>query len=304
MGRSRLSSDDERDQLNAIMAAYHHITVTPLGDRFGAEIGGVDLAQPVDDEIEDAFVNNSVVVLRNQRLTPQQHLAFAQKFGDLEINAFSKYALDGFPGILKLSNIIENGEPLGYADAGSFWHSDMSYTKTPPRLTMLYAIEIPFDDRGQSRGDTMFASALDAYDALDAQTRLAIDDLKAVHFFGAKKRGVNKPVKLTQEQIDKNPPVTHPVARTHPISGRKAIYVTSDECTGIEGMPDDEALALIQRLSDHVVKPQFQYHHKWQIGDVLMWDNCAVQHVVNRDYEFPRDRRYIHRITVDGSQTF
>ncbi len=290
------------------MAIYQTITVRPLGDRFGAEIGNVDLSKPVDEatfkEIEDAFVTWSVVVFRNQQMTPESHLAFAQRFGELEINAFTKFALDGHPGILKLSNVIEDGEPQGYADAGSFWHTDMSYTKTPPRLTMLYAIEIPFDDHGQSRGDTMFASAQDAYDALDDATKASIDGRNAVHFFGAKKRGVKKAVKVSQEQIDKNPPVSHPIARTHPISGRKAIYVTADECTGIEGMSDDDALPLLKRLSDHVVKPEFQYHHKWQIGDVLMWDNCAVQHVVNRDYEFPRDRRYLHRITVNGSVPF
>ncbi|MEM8971371.1 MAG: TauD/TfdA family dioxygenase [Pseudomonadota bacterium] len=290
------------------MANYQTITVKPLGERFGAEIGNVDLSKPVEDatfkEIEDAFVTWSVVVFRNQKMTPESHLAFAQRFGELEINAFTKFALDDHPGILKLSNVIEDGEPQGYADAGSFWHTDMSYTKTPPRLTMLYAIEIPFDDQGQSRGDTMFASALDAYDALDDETKGLIDGRNAVHFFGAKKRGVKKAVKVSQEQIDKNPPVSHPIARTHPISGRKAIYVTADECTSIDGMSEDEALPLIKRLSDHIVKPDFQYHHKWQIGDVLMWDNCAVQHVVNRDYEFPRDRRYLHRITVNGSVPF
>lgn len=287
------------------MTDTRNITVNQLGKRFGAEIRNVDLSGAIDDatfaEIERAFVKWSVIVFRNQSISPENHLAFARRFGELEINAFTKYALDGQPGILKLSNVIENGEPQGYADAGSFWHSDMSYTKTPPRLTMLYAIEIPFDESGNSRGDTMFASAMDAYDALDDETKSIINNRKAVHFFGAKKRGVKKAVKLTQEQIDKNPPVSHPIARTHPISGRKAIYVTADECTGIEGMPDDEALPLIQRLSDHVVKPEFQYHHKWQVGDVLMWDNCAVQHVVNRDYEWPRDRRYLHRITVNGT---
>ncbi|MGI9421627.1 MAG: TauD/TfdA dioxygenase family protein [Hyphomicrobiaceae bacterium] len=290
------------------MTRCQTITLTPLGDGFGAEIGNVDLSADISEdtfsEIEDAFASWSVVVFRNQNLTPARHLAFAQRFGELEINAFSKFALDGHPGILKLSNIIENGELLGYADAGSFWHSDMSYTQSPPRLTMLFAIEIPFDEDGNSRGDTMFANAVAAYEALDRQTKSLIDGRKAVHFFGAKKRGVKTPVTLTQEQIDKNPPVSHPIARTHPVTGRKAIYVTADECTGIEGMADEDALPLLQQLSEHVVKPEFQYHHKWQGGDVLMWDNCAVQHVVNRDYEFPRDRRYLHRVTVNGSVPF
>ncbi|MGI9524572.1 MAG: TauD/TfdA dioxygenase family protein, partial [Hyphomicrobiaceae bacterium] len=269
------------------MAHYQTITVKQLGKQIGAEIGNVDLSAQINDarfaEIEDAFVKWSVVVFRSQNLTPDDHLTFAKRFGDLEINAFTKFALAGYPGILKLCNVINDGEPQGYADAGSFWHTDMSYTKTPPRLTMLYAIEIPTDDNGDPLGNTLFASAQDAYDALDDETKELIDGRNAVHFFGAKKRGVKEAVKLSQEQIDKNPPVSHPIARTHPISGRKSIYVTEDECTGIEDMSDEEALPLIKRLSDHVAKPEFQYHHRWQVGDVLIWDNCAVQHVVRRD---------------------
>ncbi|MEL0020945.1 MAG: TauD/TfdA family dioxygenase, partial [Rickettsiales bacterium] len=99
-------------------------------------------------------------------------------------------------------------------------------------------------------------------------------------------------------------PVVHPIARTHPVTGRKAIYVTADECTGIVGMDDAEASALLKALSDHVVEPRFQYRHKWQVGDFLIWDNCAVQHVVDRDYEFPPDRRMLHRCTVGGSIPF
>ena len=221
------------------------------------------------------------------KVSPDDQLAFARRFGDLEINAFEKHALEGYSGVLKISNIVEDGQPLGYADAGSFWHTDMSYTKTPPRLTMLYALEVPLNADGSPKGDTWFASAVDAYDALDDATRQRIEGRTATHFFGAKKRGVKKPVAVTQEQLDKNPPVDHPIARTHPVTGRKAIYVTADECTGISGLPEAEALALLKQLSEHVVRPAFQYHHKWQVGDILMWDNCAVQHVVHRDYEFP-----------------
>lgn len=284
------------------------ITVKQLGPSFGAEIGGVDLSKPLDDatfaEVEAAFAAWSVVVFRNQAISPDDQLAFARRFGELEINAFEKHALEGHAGILKISNIVEDGRPLGYADAGSFWHSDMSYTQTPPRLTMLYALEVPLDADGAAKGNTWFASAVDAYDALDEATRARIDGRTATHFFGAKKRGVKKPVAVTEEQLAKNPPVDHPVARTHPVTGRKAIYVTSDECTGISGMDDAEALPLLEQLAAHVVEPRFQYHHKWQVGDVLMWDNCAVQHVVNRDYEFPPDRRMMHRITVGGSVPF
>lgn len=289
-------------------ASYSRFRIEPLGGRFAAAIHDVDLSQPIDNdlfaEIDAAFAEWSVVVFRDQKITPEQQLAFARRFGDLEINAFAKYALEGYDGILKISNIVEDGIAQGYADAGSFWHTDMSYTKTPPRLTMLYALEVPMNPDGTPKGDTWFASAVDAYDALDEGTKRLIDGRTATHFFGAKKRGVKKPVAVTQEQLDKNPPVDHPIARTHPLTGRKAIYVTADECTVISGLPEDQALPLINQLSEHVVKPEFQYHHKWQVGDVLMWDNCAVQHVVHRDYEFPPDRRMMHRITVNGSVPF
>ena len=289
-------------------ASLTQITIEPLGRTFGAAIGNVDLSRALDDvtfaEIEAAFAKWSVIVFRDQKITPDDQVRFARRFGDLEINAFEKHALEGYSGVLKISNIVEDGKPLGYADAGSFWHTDMSYTKTPPRLTMLYALEVPLNADGTPKGDTWFASAVDAYDALDDATKRTIDGRTATHFFGAKKRGVKKPVQVTQEQLDKNPPVNHPIARTHPVSDRKAIYVTADECTGISGLPETEALRLLKQLSDHVVKPEFQYHHKWQVDDVLMWDNCAVQHVVHRDYDFPPDRRMMHRVTVNGSVPF
>lgn len=284
------------------------IKITPLGATFGAEIRGVDLSKPLDEttfaEIDEAFATWSVIVFRDQKITPDDQLAFARRFGQLEINAFAKHALEGYDGVLKISNIVENGQALGYADAGSFWHSDMSYTKTPPRLTMLYALEVPLNADGTPKGDTWFASAVDAYDALDSTTRDHVEGRTATHFFGAKKRGVKTPVPVTQEQLDKNPPVDHPIARTHPVTGRKAIYVTADECTAISGLQEEEALPLLKRLSEHVVQAEFQYHHKWQVGDVLIWDNCAVQHVVNRDYEFPPDRRMMHRVTVGGSKPY
>ena len=287
------------------MASDSKVSIIPLGKQIGAEISRVDLAQEISDavstEIEAALAQWSVLVLRDQKIAPAQQLAFAEHFGALEINSFSQYAMEGFPGVLKLSNIVEDGKALGYADAGSFWHTDMSYTKTPPRLTMLYSIEIPRDEEGNSLGDTLFASAVAAYDALDDKTKAQIDGKRAIHDTSAKKRGVKKAVFVSDEQKSKSPPVKHPIARTHPLTGRKAIYVTADECTGVEGMPDDEALPLLQRLSDHVVKPEFQYHHKWRVGDLLMWDNCSVQHVVKRDYEWPPHRRMLHRVTVNGT---
>ncbi len=282
------------------------VEAVPVDAPIGAEIRGVDLSQDLDDAsfaaVEAAFNEYSVVWFRGQTISAEQQVAFSERFGEIEVNAFNKFALPGNPKVLIVSNIKENGKDIGYADAGSHWHTDMSYTATPPRMTMLYAIEVP-EENGKPLGDTLFASATAAYDTLPGDTKAKLDGLKATHRFAAKERGVKKPVELTAEQIAKNPDVIHPVARTHPITGRKALYVRAGECIGIPGMPDDEAIPLIKELSDRIIQPEFLYRHQWQVGDVLMWDNAAVQHWAPRDYEWPQRRR-MHRTTVNGSVPF
>lgn len=282
------------------------ISITPFDAVLGAKISGVDLSHPLNNEIfaeiEAAFDRYSVTVIRNQSLTPAQQLAFAARFGELEINAFNAYALDEHPGVLKVSNIERDGRPIGYADAGSHWHSDMSYTATPPRCTMLYAVEVPEAD-GKPVGDTLFASGGAAYDALPTATKDKIRGLSATHRFAAKERGFGKPVVLTPEQIAKYPDVIHPIIRTHPATGRECLYVNRGECVDIPGMAPDEALPLIEELAAHFVSPSFIYRHKWQVGDLLMWDNAAVQHKAIKDYDLPQ-RRLMHRVTVNGSAPY
>lgn len=283
------------------------IDVIPADAPMGAEIRGPDLSQPLDDEtfaaVEAAFDEYRVVWFPDQTLTPGQQVDFARRLGEIEINAFSKYALDGHPEILIVSNIKENGKDVGYADAGSHWHTDMSYEARPPRITMLYAIEVPSGDGGRALGDTVFADATTAYETLPADAKSRIDGRQAIHRFAAKTRGVKKPVKLTEEQLAAHPDVLHPVARTHPRTGRKALYVRDGECAGIVGMPDEEALPLIKELAERTIQPEFLYRHTWRVGDLLMWDNAAVQHWAPRDYAWPQRRR-MHRITVDGAETF
>jgi taurine dioxygenase len=279
------------------------IEIVPSDAPIGAEIRGVDLAQGIDDEtfaeIDAALSQHGVVFLRDQTITPDQQVDFSRRFGEIEINAFSKYALEENPAVLVVSNIKENGKDVGYADAGSHWHTDMSYTATPPRLTMLYAVEVPHRD-GRPLGDTWFASAVAAYDDLPDEKKQALEGKRAIHRFGAKERGVKKPVALTPEQIAKHPDVSHPVVRRHPVTGARALYLRKGECVGIEGMPDSEALPLIEDLSDRIVSDRYIYRHSWKVGDLLMWDNALVQHWAPRDYEWP-DRRMMLRTTVNGT---
>ena len=283
------------------------IEIVPTGKALGAEIRGVDLSRDVDDatfrEIDDAFNRNGVIFFRGQQLDETQQIRFARRFGELEINVNTEYGVKGHPEMLLLTNAVENGRHVGLADAGITWHTDMSAYAQPPRCSLLYAKEIPFDADGVALGDTIFTSAAAAYDALPQHLKDRLARRRATHSYLAKMNARRKAVGLTrtvkQEHLDKTPPVNHPVFRTHPVTGRKCLYVTEGECTAIEGYPEGEALALIGELHAHLIRPEFQYRHKWQVGDLLMWDNATSMHLAICDYQLP-ERRLMYRTTVIG----
>lgn len=276
------------------------LAILPTGAVLGAEICGLNLAEPMDDDtfeaVDDAFARFGVIFFRNQHITPPQQVDFTRRFGTIEFNIFGeRWSVPGAPEIVVVSNVTENGKPVGVRRAGENWHSDMCYAARPPRGTMLYAIETPAL-YGLPLGDTEFASAAAAWDALPDDLRRRIEGRRAVFDFTGRKRAFPP----TADEIARNPPVTHPIVRTHPRSGRKCLYVMRDDCTGIEGIPAEEAEALIAALADHIVKPQFIYRHQWRPGDVLMWDNCTVQHRAIQDYDLPQ-RRLMHRTTMGGA---
>jgi len=288
------------------------ITITKCDAALGAEIG-VDLSEPLDDatfrEIEDAFHDNVVVFFRGQALSNERHIAFSCRFGELEIHIVRKYLLPGYPEILLVSNIRnEAGEHIGLADAGFTWHSDVSYRRQPSRCSLLYAKEVPHRD-GVALGDTVFANCIAAYEALPAAMKKRLAGLKAIHRYSSRRRIENSPrPKLTAAQIAETPDVAHPIVRTHPFTGRKAIYVTAGECVGIASengynLPEDEALDLIAELDAHCIKPEFLYRHSWRAGDLVMWDNASAMHLAICDYTLP-ERRLMHRTTVIGGEPF
>jgi taurine dioxygenase len=283
------------------------LVVTQSGAACGAEIA-CDLAQDIDEatfrEIERTLHDNIVVVFRRQNLSNERHIEFSRRFGEIEIHIVKKYVLPGFPEILLISNIRDDrGEHIGLADAGFTWHSDTSYRRRPSRCSLLYAKEVPqHDDR--PLGDTVFANAIAAYEALPERMKERLAGLKAIHRYSARRRVADSPrPKLTQAQLDETPDIAHPIVRTHPYTGRKSLYVTAGECIGIEGMPDDEAIDLIAELDTHCVRPEFLYRHKWQVGDLLMWDNTSSMHLAICDYALPA-RRLMHRTTVIGTVPF
>src|SRR5271155_2189978 len=234
--------------------------VKKSGAACGAEIG-FDLAQDIDDptfhEIERIFHDNIVVVFREQRLTNERHIEFSSRFGELETHIVKKYLLSGFPEILLISNIHDDrGEHIGLADAGFTWHSDTSYRRRPSRCSLLYAKEVPQRD-GRPLGDTVFANAIAAYEALPERMKERLAGLKAIHRYSARRRVADSPrPKLTPGQLDETPDIAHPIVRTHPYTGRRSLYVTAGECIGIEGMPDAEAIDLIAELDTHCVRPE------------------------------------------------
>ena len=286
------------------------IPVRKCDAALGAEIV-FDLSRAIDDrtfaELEGIFHDNIVVFFRDQHLTNEQHIAFSRRLGELEIHIVKKYLLPADPEILLVSNIKNDaGEHIGLADAGFTWHSDTSYRKNPSRCSLLYAKEVPHRD-GKPLGDTVFANCIAAYEALPDAMKRRLAGTKAIHRYSMRRRVDNSPrPRLTAAQLAETPDIAHPIVRSHPYTGRKALYVTAGECIGIvlrDGaqMPEDEALDMIAELDAHCVRPEFCYRHSWRIGDLVMWDNASAMHLAICDYALP-ERRLMHRTTVIGSE--
>ena len=279
------------------------IEVVPMDAPIGAEVRGADLSRPLDADtfarIDDAYNRHTVLVFRDQKLTPQQQIAFGRRFGPLETHVRHEYLLKDYPEILVVSNVLkEDGSFLGLPDAGQTWHTDTSYRTKPSRGSMLHALEIPFGADGASLGNTLFAGTAPAYEALPEAMKQKLEGRKAIHRYSVRKRPVgSQRAKLTQAQIDETPDIAHPVVRTHPKTGRKALYVFEGECIAIEGMED--GAEVISELTAHIIQPQFFYRHKWRLGDVVMWDNAASLHLAIADYNLPQ-RRLLHRVTIEG----
>lgn len=271
----------------------------------GAEVIGLDLTRPVGDEdfrrIHRAHLNYQVLVFRAQRITPAQQVAFSRRFGPLQIHVLNQFALPGHPEVLIVSNIKENGRPIGLGDAGHYWHSDLSYVEKPSLGSLLHAQELPAEG-----GDTLFANQHAAYEALPDDLKQRIAGLRAEHSYLCKyeelrARNTWRP-KLTQVQIDQVQPHVHPIVRTHPETGRKALFVSEHFTTRIVGLPEDESRTLLDTLFAHSVRPEFIYRHRWQPYDMVFWDNRSVLHLAAGTPDALR--RKLYRTTVEGDVPF
>ncbi len=275
--------------------------VRPFDAPVGAEIVGLDIGKPINDEdfarIHRAHLDHHVVVFRDQQVSPAAHIDFSRRFGPLEIHVLHQFQLPGHPEILIVSNIKEKGEPIGLGDAGVYWHSDISYKTHPSLGSLLHAQELPAEG-----GDTLFADQHLAWEALDPALQARILPLKAEHSYLAKYdelRAKNpwRP-KLSQQQIDQVAPAVQPVVRTHPETGRKALFVSEHFTTGIVGLPKAEGDALLAELFAHSVKPEFVYRHRWQPHDLVFWDNRSLMHLAAGTPDHLR--RKLFRTTVVG----
>tara|TARA_B100000676_G_scaffold310288_1_gene376332 strand:- start:1403 stop:2263 length:861 start_codon:yes stop_codon:yes gene_type:complete len=281
--------------------SQNNVQFVPSEDLVGGDVLGLDLSQPLEESTATAlkrfFYERSVICIRDQTLQPEDQLRVARLFGEPDVHFKTQYSHPEHQQVMLISNIIEDGRHIGYADAGRVWHSDGSYMQTPVAVTLLYALEVPIED-GVALGDTHFASAWAAFDDLPAETKRWAASHEAIHEVGGRRRAIATGEQHDRDQDDEHPDAVHPLVRVHPETGRRYIFVNEGECTHVVGLDDSLALPRLQQLARAVYQPQYQFTHRWHEGDLLLWDNCAVQHLASFDYEWPRHRRHMHRITV------
>jgi taurine dioxygenase len=274
------------------------LIVRPLSSALGAEIAGVDLARPLDDAtvaaIKTAWNDNLVLLFRDQALSEDDQVRFARHFGELQQRPRPKdlraEAKVKNPEVMLVSNIRENGKPIGSLPDGEMqFHSDMCYIPKPPKGTFLYAIEIPSEG-----GDTLFLNMYKAYETLPPETKERLKDKNAVNVFlyGSTSRDGNKP------DFNIHPHATHPVVRFHAETGRPALYINRLMTWNIEGMEGAESQELLDSLFDHVEQPRFIYEHKWKVGDLILWDNRCTLHA-RTDFS-DKERRLLRRVVVQA----
>jgi taurine dioxygenase len=268
-----------------------------LTDHAGAEAVGIDLTQTVSEEtkteLNRAFVEYSVLVVRDQSLNPDQVLAAVELFGSIFHQHNTRFALPECPQIHYISNQDRFPDGRRYIP-GEGWHTDHSNDSRPPKATVLHAVTLP--DRG---GDTQFANMAAAYAALPAATKDRIAELMAIHVY-QNSHSTRKLMGLSEANKERVPnAVLHPIVRTHPENGRKSIYLNPIRIEGIVGLDHKEALPLLDELLEHAVQEKFQYRHAWRPGDLVMWDNRCLLHKANGDYDMTQTR-YLYRVMLQG----
>ena len=283
------------------------IETRPLTEALGAEIVGFDTAQRIDaatfDAVLDAFHAHGVLLFRGQALTPEALIAFSRNFGNIDVHIDRQYQLAGYPEVIVVGNVVEDGRLVSlFVNVDEEWHTDRCYMPRPSLGSLFYCVETPPEG-----GDTKFAGARAAYDALPEGAKRRLDGLRAIHDFETLDRHLRTqdPTRppLTDQQRREAPPVAQPIARSHPVTGHKSLYVCPEVIARVEGMTEEEGRRLIRALTDHATQPQFVYRHKWRAGDLVVWDNRCTLHTATA-YDAGKYRRVMWRTTIEGDVPF
>lgn len=278
-------------------------SVTELPAVLGAQILGLDLSVPLTDasasKVREALHDHQVIVIPEQTLRPEQFVQFSRHFGKAVPHVLSQLRHRDFPEILPLSNTFKDGQPTGVYDGAAYWHTDMSYEDPPGSATLVYSISAP-----KVGGETRFANMFAAYEALGDSMKRRVDDLVVLHHYGNRQdleeSSPTSAFPLTEEQKESVQNVYHPLVRPHPATGRKALYGVSGSSFGIVGIPDDEAIALLDELKVHATRDDFVYQHHYTVGEVVVWDNYSTLHSATLipPATKPSDTRLLYRISV------
>ena len=279
--------------------------IIPSGEVLGAQIEGIDLGQPLGDAefraILRALGAHGVLCFPAQTLDVEAFAAFGGRFGELEVNVANRFHEPGHPEMMILSNMTRDGTPIGAGDAGQGWHTDMSYSHQIALANILHAQRVPVRD-GRPLGDTQFRNMHAAYEALPDEIRTRLAGRTATHDFAKfwdmmRARPGNTRPPLTDEQRRRKPPVSQPISRAHPITGRTVLYCNPGYAVSIDGMEERESAATLEMLFRHQSEDRFLHAHRWSEGDVLMWDNIGTTHNAVADYG-PDEPRYMRRVQV------
>lgn len=267
----------------------------PLSPALGAEIVGIDLRQPLTqtlvDHLREVWHQSLVILLRDQTLSEEDQVRFAECFGTLG-KTINVHNTGSHPAVMLISNIRKDGKPIGALPDGEMqFHTDQCYVERPAAASMLYAIEVP-----NVGGNTLFANGYTAYESLPRDVKQRIAGRKAINAYDYANASVKRGTRLG----DGAPHWSHPIVRTHPATGRKALYVNRLMTVAIEGLPESESDELLNFLFDHQEQSQFIYEHVWRVGDILMWDNRCTLHA-RTDFS-PTERRLMRRITILGEK--
>jgi taurine dioxygenase len=281
------------------------LSIKNLDAPLGAEVAGIDVSKPLPladiDAIENVWRERLVVVFHDQSLTDPQLIAFSKNFGELDPpgpNPFGEPFLKQHPELNVISNVVENGKPIGnLGDGEAVWHADMTYVEVPPKAAMLHALEVPPPEAG---GNTYFGNMFAAHEALPAELKRAVEGKIAIHDASRNSAGMLRKGYKEVTDVRQTVGARHPLVRTDPATGRKALFLGRRPNAYVVGLGVDESEALLDALWAHATQPRFAMCHEWRVGDLLIWNNLSVLH--RRDPFDPTTRRVMHRSQIKGSE--